>query len=241
MQFLRGGTTQIIASAAGRDFIESDLESHGLFKYINRPTPYYQVTKWAQAFERLKYPMESDKPEQDLGITIIQTPGHTPDELAWYDHEEMHLYVGDSFYYEGEDDMPIIWPGDGNLVEWAFSMQKLQCFVRSENVRAASSQEASEEGWVEVPKRVKISCAHQTTSVDGEQILEDVERVWWEVERGEVPVVKSEMSMGEVYKTWRPRSTKNGPKLSFQAPERLMQEARQLFAGSSHGGRGFVR
>lgn len=34
-QFLSGGTTEIIASAAGRDFIESDLEAHGLFKYID--------------------------------------------------------------------------------------------------------------------------------------------------------------------------------------------------------------
>ena len=130
MHFLAGGTTEIVASAAGRDFIESDLGTHGLFNSIGRPTPYYQVTKWAQAFERLRYPFphkrsalglsigDQAKTTTDLGITIIQTVGHTPDELAWYDHEEMHLYVGDSFYREGDENMPIIFP-----------REVMQCFV----------------------------------------------------------------------------------------------------------------
>ncbi|KAK5709008.1 hypothetical protein LTS12_028129, partial [Elasticomyces elasticus] len=321
-QFLAGGTTEIIASAAGRDFIESDLEKHGIFKYIGLPTPYYQVTKWAQAFERLEYPFVHDwdaskamphlcgmhlhwmqggkryadcseqlrrsarlcqaamhpsldldphqewhnfgpsfnaatsamaqnitrdldltvqrdfdldgdvldnfdfdsfldnppataiKPAKtDLGITIIQTPGHTPDELAWYDHEEMHLYVGDSFYHEGKGDkMPIIFPGEGSLIEWVFSMQKLAVFVRGENARAAAASEDSstqdaDDEWVHVkpaPRRVKICCAHQTYSVDGAEILAELEAFSFRVFIGRVPVVASKKwHDDEIYDSWR--------------------------------------
>lgn len=85
--------------------------------------PWYQVTYWAESFEDLKWPLwhKEDEPrpyQTDLDMSIIHTPGHTPDELAWYDSAEMHLSVGDSFYEEGEESMPIIFPGEGNLIEW---------------------------------------------------------------------------------------------------------------------------
>lgn len=121
-QFLEGGTTEIIASAAGRHFVESDLETHGEFKWLDIPAPYYQVTLWAESFERLKWPVwDGDGPrpfQTDIGISILHTPGHTPDELAWYDHDEMHLSCGDSFYEEGQDGMPIIFTSYSNLIEW---------------------------------------------------------------------------------------------------------------------------
>lgn len=229
MQFIQGGTTDIVASAAGRDFIESDLPSHSEFKHIGRPTPYYQVTHWAQAFERLTYPLTSlayphrKAGEQDLGITIIQTAGHTPDELAWYDHDERHLYVGDSFYEEGKDGMPIIWSGYGNWIEWTFNMQKLLSFVRSQNGEEARSVR----GWELVPKRVKISCAHQTTSVDGEQIIEDLKKRFSRILTGQTPVIKSSSIMGETVDTWRDDG--KDVKFSFQAPRRLCEDARRFF------------
>jgi glyoxylase-like metal-dependent hydrolase (beta-lactamase superfamily II) len=159
-QFLPGGTTQIIASSAGKNFIESDLETHGQFKFVGAPVPWYKITCWADSFERLQWPLwheydgEPQPFQTDLAMSIIHTPGHTPDELAWYDHEEMHLSCGDSFYEEGEDGMPIIFPAEGNLIEWVFSMQKLLVFVRSENARAAAAAESgSELGWACVTKR----------------------------------------------------------------------------------------
>ena len=61
------GNQEIIASAAGRDFIESDLETHGLFKFIKAKVPAYKVTWYGQAFERLKWPMcKSIFPRQDI-------------------------------------------------------------------------------------------------------------------------------------------------------------------------------
>lgn len=135
-QFLSGGTTEIIASSAGRDFIESDLLHHGHFDYVDRPAPYYEVTHYAESFERLKWPIWHKDPDPDvpsprpfqtdLGVSIIHTPGHTPDEIAWYDYSEMHLFVGDSFYEEGEDGMSILFPGEGNLIEWVSNIAPVQ-------------------------------------------------------------------------------------------------------------------
>ena len=68
---------------------------------------------------------ESDRTA--LGIMVLHTPGHTPDSLAWYDEEEMHLSVGDSFYEEGEDGMAIQFPKEGNLIEWGASRFLLAC------------------------------------------------------------------------------------------------------------------
>ncbi|KAK3055610.1 hypothetical protein LTR09_003531 [Extremus antarcticus] len=232
-QFLPGGTTEIIMSSSGRDFVESDLETHGLFKYISKPVPWFKVTHWANSFERLKWPIWHDDEEPqpfqtEIGLSIIHTPGHTPDELAWYDHDEMHLSCGDSFYEEGEDGMPIIFPAEGNLIEWVFSMQKLLVFVRSENARAAAvAEKATENGWVQVAKRVKVSCAHQTTAADGEEILATLEKFAARVYNGDVPVVKKEVSHEEAYYTWREED--NESKMSIKAPARLMDDARRFF------------
>jgi glyoxylase-like metal-dependent hydrolase (beta-lactamase superfamily II) len=237
-QFLAGGTTEIIASATGKHFIESDLETHGLFKYVGRPTPYFQITHWTTSFERLNWPLTHDPDEDaatartvDLGITILHTPGHTPDELAWYDHEEMHLYVGDSLYEPGPvDDMPVEWPPDGNLIDWSFSMRKLLQFVRSENARAAEVADHDEDnGWTVVSGRVKLGAGHQTAAVDAEDILLKLEKVWWKTLRGDVPVVKKEVLRGDAYFTWREEGKKD--QMYFQAPARLMDDARWFFGG----------
>jgi len=239
-QFLRGGQTEILASAAGRDFIESDLAGHGLYRPIEEPLQPWKVTHWAQAFEKLHWPLAnavsgSTKPVA-LGVTILHTPGHTPDELAWYDHDEMYLYVGDSFYERGEDGMDIIFPAEGNLVEWYFSLQKLRGFVSSQNSRAALGDafedvdDGEEEGWIKVPGRVKMGCGHQTAGADAEGIMKDLEDLWWRVLRGEVSVVESKTIAGEIHDRWM---EPGGHALfSFRAPRRLMLEAREFFAGS---------
>lgn len=240
-QFLRGGRTAIVASAAGRDFIESDLAGNGLYRPIGEIAQPWKVTHWAQAFEKLCWPLPSStkslgKPSEDLGITILHTPGHTPDQLAWYDHDEMHLYVGDSFYQRGPQKMDTIWPPQGNLIEWHFSMQKLQCFVHSENTRAVAAadeedgDEAGSDCWVNVAKRVKVGCGHQTADADGETLMESLEKVWWRVLRGQIPVSDTMTISGETVDRWI-EPGKN-PKFSFRAPRRLMEDARMFFRGN---------
>lgn len=253
-QFLRGGQTSILASAAGRDFIETNLADHGLYTPIKEPLQPWKVTHWAQAFEKLSWPLRRSSVsssvfsgsaaagEIDLGITVLLTPGHTPDELAWYDREERFLYVGDSFYERGGDGMDIIFPAEGNLVEWYFSLKKLRGFVASENSRAglgevigdAGDEDDADEGeWIKVSGRVKVGCGHQTAGVDAEGIMEDLEIMWWRVLRGEVPVVETIIIAGENVDRWMEPSGRG--QFSFRAPRRLMVEAREFFAGSGMG------
>lgn len=164
-------------------------------------------------------------------MTIIHTPGHTQDELAWYDHDEMHVYVGDSLYEEGSDGMPIEFTAEGNFLEWAFAMHKIQYLIRGENARAAAKATEVEDGWCSVPRRVKLAAGHQTHSADAESFLDIVGQFWWDALAGKVPAVKKEYLRGDAYFTWR---EKDGGKagLSLKAPARLMDEARKFFEGT---------
>lgn len=164
----------------------------------------------------------------------MHTPGHTPDQLAWYDHDEMHLYVGDSFYERGPEKMDIIWPPQGNLIEWHFSMQKLRCFICSENARAAAifeeEEEAEHDCWINVARRVKVGCGHQTADTDGESVMEALEKVWWRVLRGQIPVSDTMIISGEIVDRWIEHG--KDPQFSFRAPRRLMEVAREFFKGN---------
>ena len=128
--------------------------------------------------------------------------------------------------------MPIIFTPESNLIEWVFSMQKLSVFVRGENVRAAEvAGRESEPGWMNVAKRVLVNCAHQTRAVDGQEILDELEKFAAGVFAGKVPVVKEEVIRGEMNHTWR---DENGPEdMSIRAPSRIMEEARKFFRSSS--------
>jgi glyoxylase-like metal-dependent hydrolase (beta-lactamase superfamily II) len=189
--------------------------------------------------EKLSWPLPSESKSlsgvsEDLEITVLHTPGHTPDQLAWYDQDEMHLYVGDSFYERGLEKMDIIWPPQGNLIEWHFSMQKLRCFIRSENARAAAileeEEETGSECWVNVARRVKVGCGHQTADVDGEGLMEALEKVWWRVLRGQIAVSDTIIISGEMMDRWIEPG--KDPQFSFRAPRRLMEDARRFFRGN---------
>ena len=233
-QFLEGGTTQIIASAAGRDFIEDDEDdSHSLHKFIGKPKPFYYVTHWAKAFEQLYWTVrdrERDVVLQfDLGIVFVQQPGHTPDSLAWYDRSEMWLYVGDTLYESSGDGggESIVFPPDGNLVEWVVSLRKLLVLVRSENAKAEekAAVESSDEGWEMVAKRVRLGAGHVTHSADAEEIIKKVDQFFYQILQKKIPVVKKEYRWNDAYYTW----TQEGWGLSMRAPPRLVDQARDFF------------
>ncbi|KAJ9621957.1 hypothetical protein H2203_006838 [Taxawa tesnikishii (nom. ined.)] len=243
----------IIASAAGKDFIQKDLPTHSLCRYVGMKTPTYSVSHWAEDVQHFRWPrnvptvpvQDASNPSlrtlsADPGITILQTPGHTPDELAWYDHGERHLYVGDTLYERGADDMPIIFPRDGNWIQYMASLHKLLEFVRDKNAilfsppaplpspsdEECDQSDADNEDWQVVLPRVKVGCAHQTASVDGEEILEEVIALFERIIEGKVPVVNSREIRGEVYDSWK----EDGEvKFSVRAPRRLCEEARKHF------------
>ncbi len=108
-------------------------------------------------------------------------------------------------------------------------MQKLLVFIRSENARAVKDAEQRKEGdWQQVARRVKVSCAHQTDAIDGEEIMERLEKFSFLIYQGKIPVVKKEFQYGDAYYTWRDNDDDTW-KMSLQAPARLMDDARRFF------------
>lgn len=238
-QFATLPSTELIAPAAGRSFIESDLPTHSLCRFLGIPTPSYKITHWATHKERLLYSPstkslvkrqatacqapanQAPADAQDIGITILSTPGHTPDELAWYDHSQHHLYVGDSFYLLGHPDSgntytgPIIFPKEGNWTTYMRSLYALYDFVDLENWRLR--QEGSEQ-------RVLVGCGHTNTAEEAEGLILEVIGFFKRIIAGQVSIVERGWDRGERIATWGPEK---GGKLAVRAPVRLWEEARK--------------
>ena len=203
-EFLDANPT-IVASAAGKTFIESDLPAHSLCKYLDLPTPAYTVSHWAADLEHLL----------KGHLQILQTPGHTPDELAWYDSGERHLYVGDSFYDRVSEDgaytQPIIFPPHGDLVVFMDSLEKLSDFVGQQNRDSG------------LPT-LKIGCGHITSSADAASTLDEVKSFFDDVIAQRVPVIQTVEKFGVVINLWQ---ADGNPRFSLQAPRFLVERARK--------------
>ncbi|MCJ1389017.1 NAD(+) salvage pathway protein [Xylographa bjoerkii] len=162
----------ILASSNEKSFIEDDLPKHSLCSDLDVPTPEYVISYWAADMEKITY---NNSP---LGVQILHTPGHTPDELAWYDEAEHHLFVGDSFYERVATDnsytQAIIFPREGDIIVYMQSLEKLLSFVQQENRLHRFSD-------------VRIGCGHITSSVDALGILKEVQRYFWDVIDGIIP------------------------------------------------------
>lgn len=201
------GSARILASSFDISFIKENLPVSSLCIFLDIPTPMYTVSHWAHDFEKLSLN------KRPLGLQIIHTPGHTPDELAWYDEQERHLFVGDSFYERVAEDksyeQEIIFPKEGNWVYYMQSLEKLLQFVEEMN---------------EEPDRapVRIGCGHITSSEDGMEILLAVRQLFRDIIAGKVPIDYSEEKRGEEFVHWKAAGE---PRFSVAAPKRLALEA----------------
>ncbi|KAK5139419.1 hypothetical protein LTR04_003599, partial [Oleoguttula sp. CCFEE 6159] len=157
-----------------------------------------------------------------LDITVLHTPGHTPDELAWYDAAERRLYVGDSLYERGAHGMPIIFPREGEWVDFLASLAKMLDFVRARNAEAGDAAGIADE-CVLVPGRVRVACAHATSDVDAEEILLAVAALFAAILHDRVPVVESVEHRGEVVDLWMEDTGEGEEEVRFsvRAPRRL--------------------
>ncbi|KAL2042034.1 hypothetical protein N7G274_005222 [Stereocaulon virgatum] len=200
--------SRVIASSHDKSFIEQKLPEHSLCESVGVPVPDYTVSIWAKDFEKI-YSSPS------LNLQILHTPGHTPDELAFYDQNERHLFVGDSFYERVANDksyeQAIIFPKEGNFIHYMQSLEKMLTFV---NVRNAEAHKHP----------VKIGCGHVTSSVDGRDILLAVKELFLTIIAGKVPIVKTEEKRGEEFVFWK---EVGDPRFSVAAPKRLMLDARK--------------
>lgn len=206
LNFFPAGITTIVASSYDKAFVQENIAEHSLCKDVGVDVPEYKVSYWIN--DREWYDFNGQK----LGLQVLHTPGHTPDELAFYDRGERHLYVGDSFYERVAGDksyeQAILFPKEGNLVTYMESLDRMIAFVEEKN--AEPNQTA-----------VKIGCGHVTSAVDGLKILLAVKDFFLKVFSGQVPVVGSEEKRGESYDTWR---MDGEPRFSLTAPKRIVRD-----------------
>ncbi|OJA18172.1 hypothetical protein AZE42_05308 [Rhizopogon vesiculosus] len=137
-----------------------------------------------------------------LGMKVLHTPGHTPDELALWDAEERMLYVGDTLY---EDD-PIIFPTGGSLPDWFTTIDQL-----IELVKAQPDAE-----------KVMINCGHATTLRPALEVLRTCRRFMENVVSGK-EVVKKRYLRRE---TWCLQFQEDNGRFSLICPEKLVLDAK---------------
>jgi len=152
--------------------------------------------------------------KENLGVTILHTPGHTPDEIALFDEAEMMLYVGDSLYeYEH-----IIFPTQGSIVTWFSSMDYLVSSVKEKNSLSASSANGA------APKEVLINSGHVTALRPALEVLLAAIAFMRDVVDGREKVKERQSRRGEVMVTYEQADNR----FSLRCPERLVLEARSL-------------
>ncbi|KAJ3906691.1 Metallo-hydrolase/oxidoreductase [Lentinula edodes] len=131
----------ILASSHSPEFL-SDIPEHSLCAFLNISTPEYTPTLVPHG-HTISNLIPSNKISSH--VTVLHTPGHTPDSLTIYDSTSCPpmLYVGDSLYeYE-----PIIFPKEGSIVDWFSSIEALIGFVRmKERELLGSGIDEKEEG-----------------------------------------------------------------------------------------------
>lgn len=230
-------TPVIIASDFDKSFILDDLPQSSLCKFIDVPTPQYTVSRWARHLEYLSLDGLAFR------IQFLHIPGHTPDSLAWYDVDENHLYVGDTFYErkravpipELPDDagqvpgLPatqaaIIFPEEGgNWIQFMSSLEMLRSFVQHKNVELTSRLDQKRHTLI---KRVKVACGHLTYNADAEDMIAEVHKLFEHIIAGNVPVTSSGMKRGIIHDFWL-ESEK--ARYSVMAPRHVAEEARKHF------------
>jgi len=191
--------SRILVSSHSPSFISaSNLPTNSLCESMGIKTPSYTPLLVPH-----QYAVQS-RTLVPLGISILHTPGHTPDELAVYDTAEKMLYVGDSLYEEET----IIFPKEGSIVEWMSSIKYLIVFVKTEN---QSGQE------------VQINCGHRTVCRPALEVLNATKEFMEDVIGGREPVRGRGCHRGEENVAY----VQKGGRFALRCPERLVLEARQ--------------
>ncbi|RAL67994.1 hypothetical protein DID88_008718 [Monilinia fructigena] len=148
-------------------------------------------------------------------IQFIQIPGHTPDSLAWCDIEEHYLFIGDTLYTrqrepvipespkkEGQNpDLPsnqaaIIFPEEGgNWIQYISSLKLLSSFTKHRNLELIRLHKLNETA----APRVRLACGHSTYAVDAEEMIVEVQALFWRIIAGKVEVKGTDVIRGVIH------------------------------------------
>ncbi|KAI0330222.1 Metallo-hydrolase/oxidoreductase [Cubamyces sp. BRFM 1775] len=195
------GDSPVIQSGYDPAFLAADkLPEHSLCAFLGIPTPSYKPS-----LQPDQSPLLS-KDNISLGMTLLHTPGHTPDELALWDADEGMLYVGDTLYEWAH----IIFPKEGSIVLWLESVDKLARLVAESGNSDA----------------VKINCGHMTAKGSAMDVLRSTKAFMLDVVEGRENVKSRMHKRGEEYVEY----AQDGGRYSLICPERLVQEARRAMS-----------
>lgn len=229
--------SSIIASGHDKTFLSpSHLPENSLCTKFGLATPSYRITHFTTHGESLIHTLERlngakrYSAKVDLGLIALHTPGHTPDSLAIYDRGESWLYIGDTAYHRKAEmpwgalqDVPIVFPPQGNWRDFRASLEFLIHFVEQEQQRH----------WNKPGHIIRLAAGHTASSAFAAPMLRTVMRFFDAIISGKVPVA-GEMpgdhvapggSLGpDVFTLWQ--DDENWPDFSLVAPSRFLDEYR---------------
>ncbi|KAI0822464.1 beta-lactamase-like protein [Trametes gibbosa] len=188
----------ILVSGHDPAFLAPDsLPDHSLCASLGIPTPSYTPTLRPDRSPVLSVD------EDPLGVILLHTPGHTPDELALWDEGEGMLYVGDTLY----EWAPIIFPNEGSIVVWLDTMEKL--IALAEGFGRADT--------------VLINCGHKTARKPALKVLRATLAFMMDVLEGREEVKRRMTKRGQRHVEY----VQEGSRYSLICPEQLVEEARE--------------
>ncbi|OCH94450.1 Metallo-hydrolase/oxidoreductase [Obba rivulosa] len=189
----------IYQSGHSPSFISPDnLPKNSLCEHLSIRTPTFEPSLVPHRSRLIFF-----SPRATTNVVLLHTPGHTPDEVALWDEDEKMLYVGDTLYeYE-----PIIFPNEGNIVQWLWSVNMLIDLV-----------------WrTPLPESAMINCGHRTAMRPALDVLRTTKAFMLDVLAGKEKIHRRETRRGIEYVEY----VQPGQRYRLICPERLILEARE--------------
>lgn len=183
-------TLTVLASSHDIGFLTpwSNLQTHSLCPLVGLTAPRYNA-RWVQDAQKLTVAGTSSSEKQfQTSITVIHTPGHTPDSISWFDSDSCTLCVGDMFYEKESDEtrsgsggrwnreppQPVIFTLESNVTDWNASMHRLLDYVRYLNHRMGTDDQRLPISHEQNGSGCEFSFAEKSASEEEWAIIETV-------------------------------------------------------------------
>eukprot|EP01122_Echinamoeba_exundans_P002922 TRINITY_DN1292_c0_g2_i10.p1 TRINITY_DN1292_c0_g2~~TRINITY_DN1292_c0_g2_i10.p1 ORF type:complete len:410 (-),score=46.41 TRINITY_DN1292_c0_g2_i10:1595-2740(-) len=98
----------------------------------------FRVTRWLEDGEKILLD-DADPENPEKQITVIWTPGHTPDSAAFWFPPEKRLFIGDTLYPFTAVHLDCI---GSNVNDYVLTLQKLRRFVQAKSDPSAEAVKA---------------------------------------------------------------------------------------------------
>lgn len=117
----------------------------------------------------------------------------------------------------------IIFPEEGgNWVQYMTSLNLLSSFTHHRNIELTRLHGSNETA----APRVRLACGHLTYAVDAEEVILEVQALFWRIIAGKVPVKGTDVKRGVIHDYWLENEES---RYGVVAPRHLAEEARLHF------------